>query len=674
MKNSEFLKKIKEIFLKIWSVPLLFSFVLSFVLVGIVEVLARHDLFGGFQFLFEEPIFYLMTVIALTAAFSLTYFVPKRIFAIVLIILVVMAMAIVNFVLLFTRVTPFEAVDFSILRTGISLVYVYLNTFQLILCIGAIVTAIGLMVLLFIKCPKVKVNIKEAAITSTATILVAVAVIFVFSATGIIPSNFKDTNKAYEKYGFIYCFTRSIFDRGIDPPDNYNEESVGEILDIIDSDGTKDPGKKPNVIIIQLESFMDPYQFKGVEFEKNPIPNFTALKESCTSGKLFVPSVGSGTANTEFEVLTGMCLDYFGTGEYPYKTILQSKNCETVCYNLAEIGYNSHAFHNHTGTFYNRNIVYKNLGFNTFTPLEYMSTYDVNPLGWAKDYVLEDEIIDVLDSTKTKDLVFAVSVQGHGKYPEKPIEGESLISVSGVTDEAFKHQLEYYAYQLYEMDDFIGRLTTALEAYDEECILVIYGDHQPSLNYADDDILYGDKHASEYVIWSNFEMTPADKDLEAYQLTAYALQQVGINNGLLTKLHQIYSENEEYESAMKMLEYDMLYGDMLSYSDGGEYVSPDMKLGFREIKVSGVSFVEGNYYILGENFTKSSDVYINGKAKVAHYISPTTLLIEGYVPVVGDTVVVKQITNDLVELGKTQDHTVKKINKTTTVLPDDFED
>ncbi|MBE6586872.1 MAG: hypothetical protein E7647_00490 [Ruminococcaceae bacterium] len=674
MKKSDFLKKAKEIFLKIWNIPTLFSFILAFVLVGVVEALSRHSFFGGWEFLFEEPLFYLVTTVCIAAVLTLTYFAPKRVFSQFCVCFVVLAMAIVNFVLLFTRITPFEAVDFSILRTGISIVNVYLNTFQLILCIAAIVLALAGVVVIFIKSPKSPVNIKDALVSSIASVVLASLVIVVFTATGVYPSSFKDTNKAYDKYGFVYCFTRSIFDRGIDEPENYNEHSVGEILDLIGGDDTNKPKSKPNVIIIQLESFMDPSALVGVEYEYDPVPNFTSLKESGTSGILYVPSVGSGTANTEFEVLTGMCLDYFGTGEYPYKTILQSKNCETVCYNLAELGYTSHAFHNHTGTFYNRNVVYKNLGFNTFTPLEYMHSYSTNQLGWAKDYVLENEIMTALRSTEEQDFVFAVSVQGHGKYPEKPVEGEKLIPVSGVEEGPYKHQLEYYGYQLWEMDDFVGKLVKALSEYDEDCVLVLYGDHQPSLEYGEEDITFGDKHASEYVIWANFKMEERDRDLEAYQLSAYTLGQIGINNGLLTKLHQNYSERDDYESSMQVLEYDMLYGDMLSYGEGFEYVSPDMSMGIRKIKVTGVSYVNDSYYVLGENFTKSSKIYVNGKARDTLFISPTVLILDGYEPSEGDSITVMQVTNDFVELGETEPYLFSGITKENPTIPDDFED
>ena len=51
---------------------------------------------------------------------------------------------VVNFVLLFNRVRPFEAVDFSILATGFSLVKLYINVFELILCIFAILLQVSI--------------------------------------------------------------------------------------------------------------------------------------------------------------------------------------------------------------------------------------------------------------------------------------------------------------------------------------------------------------------------------------------------------------------------------------------------------------------------------------------------------------------------------------------------
>ena len=83
-----------------------------------------------------------------------------------------------------------------------------------------------------------------------------------------------------------------------------------------------------------------------------------------------------------------MNLDFFGPGEYPYKTILKETTAESAAYNLKELGYGTHAIHNNDGTFYGRNKVFANLGFDTFTSLEYMNPIEENPTGWAKDKIL----------------------------------------------------------------------------------------------------------------------------------------------------------------------------------------------------------------------------------------------------------------------------------------------
>ena len=77
--------------------------------------------------------------------------------------------------------------------------------------------------------------------------------------------------------------------------------------------------------MVQLESFFDPTLWENNPVKQDPIPLFRFLTKHFPSGYLSVPSVGAGTANTEFECITGMNLDFFGPGEYPYKTVLQKR-------------------------------------------------------------------------------------------------------------------------------------------------------------------------------------------------------------------------------------------------------------------------------------------------------------------------------------------------------------
>ncbi len=653
---------------KLWKSPVGFSASLAFVLTIIIESLARHQVFGGIKYLFEYPQFFFINFLIIYAALTLTYFAPKRVFAQFFVSFVFLTIAIINFVLLFTRTQPFEAMDLSIFRTGISIMNIYLSVAEIILCALAIILALVGIVFLFFKSPKVKPEWKRAAAASAVAIPLCAAFLVLSSTTGAIPSSFKDKNDAYDTYGFTYCFARSIFDRGISEPVDYSDLTIDEILASIGNDKTVKPSSCPNIIFIQLESFMDPNYFVNLSFEEDPVPNFRALRENCTSGYLSVPSVGSGTANTEFEVLSGMSLDYFGMGEYPFKTVLKTKNCETVSYNLKELGYSTHAFHNHTGTFYDRNVVYKNLGFDTFTPSEYMTSYDVNPLGWIKDFVLHDEIINAMKSTEGSDFIFAVSVQGHGKYPSAPVDGEQLIAAEGIDNEGLLHQIEYYAYQVHEMDEFIGQLVNTLSGYDEKCVLVLYGDHQPSIEYDQSDISLPDKHASEYVIWSNFSMKKESKDIESYQLSSYVLSRLGINNGILTKLHQKYMDNEDYQNALELLQYDMLYGDLIAYGREEPYAPTDMQMGIYPIKISGVNEINGVTYIIGSGFTGSSRIYVNSRSVDTVYISDGVLIADNTQLSVGDTVSIHQITNDFVDLGESNEYMAEELG-TDTVIP-----
>ena len=119
-------KKWIRIWRRIWNSPWLFGLLGSFCMVLLIESLSRHTFWGGVLFLVQEPVNFLMNWLIIAAFLSLTYFIPKRIFAQAIVVLVFVGLGIINCVLLYTRVTPLEAVDFSILRTGISIVNIYL--------------------------------------------------------------------------------------------------------------------------------------------------------------------------------------------------------------------------------------------------------------------------------------------------------------------------------------------------------------------------------------------------------------------------------------------------------------------------------------------------------------------------------------------------------------------
>ena len=246
-------------------------------------------------------------------------------------------------------------------------------------------------------------------------------------AGGRISADFSNLSDAYNDYGFGDRFLLSIVDRGVDKPDDYSREAVQDILDTIPAgtDSGTAGNTKPNVIFVQLESFFDVNTLAGVTYSEEPLPNLKRLAAMYPSGQFEVPVIGAGTVNSEFEVLTGMRVKDFGAAEYPYKSILSEKTCETIAYDLLASGYRTHAIHNHQGSFYARNEVYTHLGFQDYTSIEYFRRPEYNKREWAKDSILTDEILSLITATEERDFVFAVSVQAHGKYPTDyvPVDG-----------------------------------------------------------------------------------------------------------------------------------------------------------------------------------------------------------------------------------------------------------
>ncbi len=391
----------------------------------------------------------------------------------------------------------------------------------------------------------------------------------------------------------------------------------------------------PNIIFLQLESFFDVNYIENFSCTQNPIPFFTYLKEQYSSGFLSVPSIGAGTANTEFECITGMNLDFFGPGEYPYKTILKERTCESLAYNLKSLGFSTSAIHNNDGTFYDRHIVFSNLGFDRFTSIEYMPEAKVNLLNWAEDNVLTEEIMKILSTTKERDYIYTVSVQGHGAYPEEPILSEPQIDVNLPEELSdYYYQYLYYVNQIYEMDLFLKELVLTLDAWQEDVVLVLYGDHLPSLGLEEELLKNGDLFQTEYVIWTNFSMKKQDKHIEAYQLSARVLELLGIEEGVMTQYHQYYQEEEDYLEKMQLLMYDMLYGEMEVYEGINPFEPTKLQMGINPIRIehvyvkkSKLTEDEPMIYISGQNFTEWSKVVINGEVMETIFLNTQLLAV-----------------------------------------------
>ena len=628
----------------------------------LMEVISRRSLISALSFTFGSPHFFLAGWAVIFFTLSLAPLFPKRTFVYCLFGVFWLSMSITNAALVVIRTAPFEAVDFSIIRTGLGIITIYLKVWQIILIALAILAALAGVVLVLIKVKRQKVMIRRALIGVGLSALITCGMIVPLNLLGYYPYAFSNLTESYDRYGFTYCFTCSVFDRGVNRPDGYSENSVRELTAEIDKETPEKADSTPNVIILQLESFFDVGRLGDVTFSENPIPYFTELKEQYSSGMLTVPTIGAGTANTEFELVTGMSHNDFGTGEYPYKSFLQRESCESVAYLLAELGYKCHAIHNYSATFYARNVAYASLGFDTFTPMEYMNGLEYNPLGWAKDKILTEKILDALHSTEERDLILTISVQGHGKYIAA--EDPRITATSDSIDPDTLDALIYYVNQLYEMDEFLRELTEALsyENFGEEVMIVMYGDHLPSMALTEEDFRVGNMYQTDYVIWTNRPAERASRDVAAYQLSAYALSSVGISRGTILRLHQtrLAEGVDDYGDELRLLEYDLVNGKKYAYGKQERYEIKDMSMGVKPITVSSVAPLgEKTFLVSGENFTDWSVVCLNGKKCSTVYVSPTHLRVTGKELKPGDVVTVEQISVDRVRLGSTEGYTFR---------------
>lgn len=621
----------------------------------LLELLGNRSLVSALKALVCRPHFFLLNALILAVTFSISEFFRHRTFVMSLISFVWLGLGIANCVLMTIRNSPLCGSDFYILTTGISIITVYLSTLQLILIILAILLAIGGLIVLYRKMPKKPISPLSALCHTSFLVLFLLTFTLSVKASGCVPDQFESMTDAYETYGFAYCFTQTVVDRGIEMPENYSDKGIKAILSILRAKNkeTAPAEEIPNLIFLQLESFFDLNAVQGVQLSDDPTPFFNELKQKYPSGFLTVPSIGGGTANTEFEVLTGMALDFFGIGEYPYNTILQEQTMPSLAYLMKEHGYSAQAFHNHEGSFYNRDQVYGNLGFDSFTSIEYMNGYNQNQLGWCTDSIFTEELLSAMQETDTKDFLFAVSVQCHGKYPTEYESPQNGITVSGISDPTLNAQYRYYADQLRQVDDFLRELTAALSAQKEPVILVLYGDHLPSLSITDENLPAGQTpYQTEYVIWSNtLPLSNVRENLESYQLAAYALSFAGVHDGALVSLHQTSRGRDYYRTWLHALQYDAVYGNAVSTD--GFYPPSDLSMGRFPITVTSVTQNGRDLYISGEHFTRHSTVYLNGWKKETVFLSDTLLLVENTMIDDNDQIYIAQISDSGTLLSKT---------------------
>ena len=329
-------------------------------------------------------------------------------------------------------------------------------------------------------------------------------------------AEFLDWNQTvnYEDNGFVVGFLYNLGRMQVEEPEGYSEAEMQRIAEKYRAMKAADTGRVPldekvtNVVMILGESFYDPelYTQYFAHTGEDPIPNIRRVMEEYPSGYHYSTSYGGGTANVEFEVLTG--LSNYWSRNTPYVNSL-SKQDEVLSAATWTNLYNFEpwAMHAYDGTMYKRNIVYPIMGFERFIDENKMK-YQEKELEskYVNDWSMYEEALEVLRESEEPQLVNLVTMQGHTPYG-----GANYPELNYRMTRYSNDLMEQHLQSLHMSDEYLGKFLAAIDELDEPTVVLWYGDHAAAYLYAytdsteqaERDLAY----TIPYFIYANFELT-----------------------------------------------------------------------------------------------------------------------------------------------------------------------
>lgn len=390
--------------------------------------------------------------------------------------------------------------------------------------------------------------------------VVSIAVLYSFGVQNTAASNL--INRAgvspivwnqqqnYEDNGMALAFTLNLKNSKMEKPENYTEDSIGKIAQTMveknnvqsasapAAAGSAPNGKQPNVIFIMNEAFWDPTLLSQVSYSEDPVPTIHQLQKESTSGYLLSPQFGGGTSNVEFEVLSGLSMSSLPGGSVPYQQYIRKPLPSLASY-FENSGYKSMAIHSYEGWYWNRQNVYKEMGFESFMSKQYFENPEIKG-DFISDNEVSRKIIDQVDGADKPMFVYAVTMQNHGPYDDMRY-GENSIKAAGSLTTDAKNILETYTQGARDADQSLKLLIDHYQESDEPTVIVFYGDHLPMLGmdydvYKQAGFINSSKesdwtleemkkmHSIPFVVWSNYDLpqetvpTLSDSFLGSYVL------------------------------------------------------------------------------------------------------------------------------------------------------------
>lgn len=629
------------------STNLLYLLMIPLVALLALQIFYNGNLFRVYAWIIEYPKQFIVSYILMFGIMNIFYGLPRKAYLAICSILfgLFSVLGFISRQKLNIKGSPLLPTDFSIAKEAIEIsgrfkeVYIWMA----LIAIGALVLIV--LMLKFTPREKYKWQQKTAVFLTSLTLLT----IF-YTAFGPIKKAFAlqlnnlSQKMNYEENGMMLGFALNAEYLKVQEPADYQEDSIKQVVEGSKATYSADPNFKPNIIFVMSEAFWDPTLMKNVSFNQDPMPFFRSLQKSQTSGTMLSPVYGGGTANTEFEVLTGFSTQFLPTGAIPYAQYV-NKSIEALPTILQKQGYATSAIHPYDNWFYNRNNVYKDLGFDKFISKEHFNSPELKGQ-YIRDTELTKKILDEVKTTDKSDFIYATSMQAHGPYASTP-NPENKIKVSGSNlSPASQAILENYSNTVADVDQSLKQLIEGIEKSGEPTEVIFFGDHLPMLGddysvYKEAGFIKGDNsyqdnldlHSVPFVTWNNFSTAKQDLSLSSNFLGTYALQLAQKSGSPMTdylsKLMQKDSDvviNQEYASQekitptevnqYKLLQYDLMFGQEFANqlepshkpSTNTAYVQGD-----GPAKITKAVITDGLLTIEGENFNENDKVYIDGK-------------------------------------------------------------
>ena len=406
--------------------------------------------------------------------------------------------------------------------------------------------------------------------------------------------DFTDQAYNYRTNGFILATISNLQTKTQKQPEGYSKEAVQKIVQKyqkIAEENNKNRKKlsdeKVNVVYVMSESFIDPKLGKHLYDygNKEPIPYTQEIKKSQSSGWAASSEYGGGTANVEFEALTG--LSNFFINSIPYTSIVPAnKDTPSIVKNFNENGYKTIAMHPYNRNMYRREVVYPNLGFQEYKSADnFKNNSKIDNSKYISDESAFNEVLAELKNSQKPEFIHLVTMQNHMPYEENAYSEHNfnVNAKNGANPENAKN-VQAYLEGISRSDKAMKNFLSEIEKLNEKTVVVFWGDHWPGIygEMFEKELNKNDIRRTPLFVYSNFKKEKQDlgtSSLIYNQILAlntfnsklspfqYLLSDLREKYPALTKQFVKTDEKSDILKDFEMIEYDILSGNKYSLGD-----------------------------------------------------------------------------------------------------------